>query len=146
MRLKTVLEELKYSLYWILLVLYSCELDEGLPSLIHALRHSGWVKLKANIFFFFSTKPNMRKTGERIRWALPPSIQQAWSTEVRWFSHFFCFSFLLNGIHLGWIENYNHVSEEGFPLPVECIFLHFTCTCKCILDMPCWVEALLLAV
>ena len=131
----------------VLLVLYSCELDEGLPSLIHALSHSGWVKLKANIFFFCKSK-RAKDWGEGkvSSPALHPTGLVYWGQMIQSFVLFlFLFLFLVkrNSFAMDWKL---HASEEGFPLPVECILLHLTCTCKCILDMPYWVEASLIAV
>ena len=138
MSLKTVLEELQFTLFTPCIVFLWTWWGSPQPDPVT------WVSRIESKQLIFA-KANMRRTRETVRWALLPSIQQAWSTEVRWFSHLFCFSFLLNGIHFS-MDWKLHVSEEGFPLPVECILLHLTCTCKCILDMPYWVEALLLAV
>ena len=102
-------------------------------------------KIKSKHFFFFLYKTKHEKDWGEDKVSSPalyPTGLVYWGQMIQSFVLFFFFV-KRNSFAMDWKL---HVSEEGFPLPVECILLHFTCTCKCILDMPCRVEALLLAV
>ena len=141
MSLKTVLEELQFTLCTPCIVFLWTWWGSPQPD---PCSQSLWMsKIKSKHFFFCKSK-HAKDWGEGkvSSPALYPSVLVYWGQMTQSFVLFFFFV-KRNSFAMDWKL---HASEEGFPLPVEYILLHLTCMCKCILDMPYWVEALLLAV